>query len=193
MTFTTITPSTVVNGDQFPASTYNTIVADINDVNTRVSSLETSSKACQVRRTTDLSYSALSDISWESETFDTDSMWSVANPTYVTINTAGIYAVSFNAYMTCSATLTEAYARILKYPVGGGPVLDTARVYAAGGGISSVGCLVILNTIIVCSVGDRISAQIGLTGGSGYTVKGSTTADSSGQTRMSVVRLGGTT
>ena len=193
MTFTTITPSTVVNGDQFPASTYNTIVADINDVNTRVSSLETSSKACQVRRTTDYSYGTLSDVSWESKTFDTDSMWSVANPTYVTINTAGIYAVTFSAYMTCSATLTEAFARILKYPVGGGPVLDTGRVWAAGGSLTPTGCLVILSNIIVCSVGDKLSAQLGLTGGSVYTLKGSTTAESYQQTRMSVVRLGGTT
>lgn len=36
VTYTPITPSTVANGDQFPAATYNTIVADISDHESRI-------------------------------------------------------------------------------------------------------------------------------------------------------------
>lgn len=142
--------------------------------------------ACQVRRTTNLTgYTSDAAITWESEAFDTDDMWaSSPQPTRITINTAGLYLVSFTGQGTGATTITLVNGNI--------SVNGTTAVSNYTNSIASAGGYFSTNAILNLAVNDYITCAVGFAGGSAYVVAGNSTAQSQAQTRCTVTWIGKT-
>ena len=164
---------TVAAGDVYTAAAHNIIATDVNNFIVP--------PACQVRRTTNLtSYSSGTDITWESEAFDTDDMYSTG--TSITIQTAGIYLVTFTGGYSAGATLTRVFAGIIK---SGTSIAEQESLGAAtGGGFSFA---VITN----CAAAATLTARVSFTGGSAYVIAGNA-SETSTQTRLTAKWIGRT-
>jgi hypothetical protein len=91
--------ATATAGEVYTASAHNVIVTDVNNL------IVPPFVKCV--RSGDLSYTNTSDIAWNAEAYDTDSMHdNVTNNTRITPTTAGIYVFTFSAYFTFSGTST---------------------------------------------------------------------------------------
>ncbi len=167
---------TTTTGSVYTAAAHNNIVTNVN--NYRVPPM------VQVRRTTALTgYTSDAAITWESEAFDTDDMWaSSPNPNRVTINTAGMYLVTFSGKVDATATLTLAHANM---SVNGN--LVTGQF---GSVLSAITSRFTVSTLLNLAVSDYITCAVGLVGGSAYIINGSATAQDSTQTRCTVTWLG---
>lgn len=165
---------TVSTGDVYAATAHNNIVTNVN--NYRVP------PACIVYRSSDLSsYASGTAITWNAEQVDTDSMFS-ASSTNVTVGTTGLYAVSLQVYLVCTATLTLVDPAI---KVGStvalenyGPAANTAA------GINQT------HGILSLTAGDVITCLAYITGGSNYTIKGNADPQNSLITRFAMTWLG---
>lgn len=156
--------------------------AQLNVASTAVNNLVVPSMVL-VRRTADAtSYSSSAAVSWSSSSFDTDSMFAVGTPTYVTINTAGLYLVSAFLWGQAAATLTRVTGNILK----NGSVY--AQQESQG---STTNALSTVSALMNLVVGDQIGASMSFTGGSAYIIKGSATEDNT-QSRLTLTWLGRT-
>lgn len=171
-TYTSV-PS-VSTGDVYQASTYNTYTA------TNVSNLIVPPMV-QVRRTTNLtSYSSGTDITWESEAFDTDDMWT--SGASITIQTAGLYVVTFTGGFGATATLTRVFAGIVKS--GTSIAEQECQGVSTGGGFS-------MAVITNCAAAATLTGRVTFTGGSAYVVNGNA-SETGGQTRMTATWIGRT-
>ena len=88
---------TVAAGDVYTAAAHNIIATDVNNFIVP--------PACKVVRTTDTAYTSIAAIPFQSvaagdKGFDTDSMWSAGDPTKITLNTAGIYSIVFQWFLS---------------------------------------------------------------------------------------------
>ena len=130
----------------------------------------------QVRRTTNLtSYTSASAITWESEAFDTDSMWS--SGTTVTVNTAGIYLVTFSGFASGAATITLINPVVLR----GADLALTTNVNINAG----INAYFTVSGTLKFTAAQTVTARVDFTGGSAYVVGGSGT-EGIGQTRLSL-------
>lgn len=99
-TYTSV-PS-VSTGDVYQASVYNTMTAqNLNNLIVPPS--------LRLNLTANATITNGSTISWSSEAYDTDDMWSSGGT--VTIQTAGIYVVSFSGFVSAT-TLTYAISQV---------------------------------------------------------------------------------
>ena len=162
---------TVSAGDVATAAAFNVVTADINNLIV--------APTCQVRRTTNLTgYSSGSDITWESEGFDTDDMYT--SGTSITINTAGIYLVTFTGGYGASATLTRVFNSIHK---SGTSIAEQECLgVATGGGFCS-------SVITNCAAAATLTARVTFTGGSAYLIAGSA-SENANQTRLTAKWIG---
>lgn len=170
------------------AKTYNTIstftagqvltAAEMNELGENSNNYRVP-PTCSVYRATDLSsYTSNTEITWTAEHWDTDSMW--ASGTDITINTNGLYAVSFSGRLTASATLAFATPQILLNGSGAAATLSYALSTETRWSVT---------TILSLSATDTISAQVFVSGGSAYVIKGAA-GQSLDQTRLQVAWLG---
>jgi hypothetical protein len=128
-------------------------------------------------------YTSAAAITWESTGYDTNTMYSAGSPTRITINTTGIYIVTFTGGYSAAATLTRALPRIFK---NGSAVAEQESFGVSVGGSFSMAVLLNLTAT------DFLTAGVLLTGGSAYVIAGNSTAEASDQTRLSVQLLGRT-
>jgi hypothetical protein len=139
--------------------------------------------AVRATRTTVLSYTSNSDIAWDSVSstggFNTDGMWSAGSPTLLTVQTAGIYLVTFNYYLTFTGTVTQ----VEPYVVSSAASFLSDEVRQG-----SFTTFVIGNQsgMISFAAGDTIAARLSFTGGSAYSIPAATT----NRTALSAVWLG---
>ena len=161
---TYVAPSTVVAGQTYGASAHNVIVNDIIDHESRINDLTVPPSAL-LRRTTDLtSYTSGSAISWSSAEWDTDGMFDSGAPTKITIQTSGLYLVSFYVHVTGSATITQVQMDI---NVNGGQVhVDVVPPY------NTTSAYLGRSTVVKLNATDYITGGIFFFGGSNYTIKG---------------------
>jgi len=104
--------------------------------------------------------------------------------TGVTINTTGIYLLSLYASWTSAATSTVSNP---SFAINGTAVNGSFQSVNAGiNGAASVSLLISLSATNV------VTGRIGWVGGSSYVIEGNATANSSTQSRMSVMWMGKT-
>lgn len=136
--------------------------------------------SCQVIRTTDLTgYTTYAGITWSSSAWDTDGMWtSGAN---ITINTTGLYTVTFAGVATATATLN--IVEPLVY-VNGTQVLGQYTFF------TSTRAEWVATATLSLVATNTVSAGVSFAGGSAYVIKGN--ASNFEQTRLSATWLGRT-
>jgi hypothetical protein len=102
-------------GDVYTATAHNVIVTDVNNLIVP--------PMVQCTRSSDLSYTSGANITWNSETYDTDAMHDTSSNTdRITIQTAGVYIVSLTLYLTFTGTLTGTN---LKIAIAGSAAFET--------------------------------------------------------------------
>jgi hypothetical protein len=170
--------ATATAGEVYTASAHNVIVTDVNNFIVP--------PMVQVRRTTDLtSYTSNTLISWTTTAaFDTDGMFSSGAPTYITVQTPGIYLVNFVGQITGSATISLVLATLYKNGVSNRWAMNTPQT-------QSTEAIFSVSGITECVAGDTLAAGVNITGGSNYTVKGSA-SESFNQSRMTAKWIGRT-
>lgn len=171
----------VATGDVYTSSSYNTYTAQ-NINNLRVP------PTCIVRRTSDLNpYTTATEISWSGAYYDTESpgdpMFAAGSPTKITIRTAGLYLVDLHLYVAGVATMTFLDAQVW---LNGSNATSTYSTPTSTAGITSV-C-----GILPLAVGDYLSAVASISGGSNYSIKGTTSERSALQSRLSATWIGQT-
>jgi hypothetical protein len=140
--------------------------------------------AVQIVRTSFLtSFSSGSVITWQAADWDTDSMYSAGSPTLITIKTAGLYSVSFNARFDASATLTEFTGTLKVNGTNRWAVMSALN--ASGGNIS-------MTNVFNLAVNDTLSIMAQFSGGSNYSIAGGG-ATSTDRSRFSATYIGRTT
>lgn len=170
---------TVAAGDVYTASAYNTMATDVNNFIVP--------PAVQVIRTSNVSYTASTNITWSSAAFDTDTstpQWSSGAPTQITIQTTGLYLITGSMQVTGTATLTSMNADVYK-----NGTLISRQIFPPNS--TSTGGYVNPTIISSCTAGDTLTFQIGLTGGSAFSLVGSAT-ESNNQSRVTVMWIGRT-
>lgn len=171
----TAVPS-VSTGDVYTAANYNTYTA------TNISNLIVPPSVC-VRRTTNLSYTTGTDITWESAAWDTDGMWSAGSPTGVTIQTTGLYLITIIGRMQATATL----ANIYPYVTVDGTSINYQNIPAD----SSTSAYYFGSITASLTAAQVVRLKINMGGGSAYSVVGSA-ATNDGQSRMILTWIGRT-
>jgi len=137
--------------------------------------------ACQVRRTTNLTGYALGTaVTWSSAAYDTNGMFSAGSPTIITIQTTGLYMVTFNGLMTATAPLTRIVGGILKN--------GAAAAYEDAFGTTVDGYWS-MSTIMSLVATDTLGGVATAAGGSAYVIGGAAT-ETQNQSRLSAVYLG---
>ena len=160
--------------------------ANMNKIGTTVDNL-TIPALVQVRRTTNLSaYSGGTAITWESTGIaSTDAtMWTAGDPTKVTINTTGLYHVSFIGQLNSgTAAMTLVSAGLM---VNGTQVSDSFMPT-----ISSLYAPFTVSALLNLTAGQYVQAQCNQLGGSALVIQGAATVIPT-QTRMTVAWVGNT-
>ena len=136
---------------------------------------------CRVYRSTNLTgYTSFTEITWDAEDFDTDSMWS--SGTDITINTPGVYLATTNLYViAASGTMTRVGCAILY----NGSLRSLANYPVE----SADAAYVEKSDVFNLSAGDTISAAAYITGGSTYSI-GANVPENHTTSRLSVVWIG---
>ena len=173
-TFTSVLPS-VSTGDVYQATSHNNIVTTINS--------HTVPPAIQLVRTTAINpYTAGSDITWSSATYDTegpsDPMWS--SGATITIKTAGIYLLSMMLDVRNTAGMTGVTASFKK----GGTVQTYSDVPNA------TNARVVFSTVQSFAASDALTFQLNFTGGGTTQINGA--ASGADQSRLNITWLGKT-
>ena len=162
---------TVVAGEVYTAAAHNIIATDVNNLIVP--------PGARAVRTTNLSYTSNTAIAWESISagggaYDTDGMWSVANASRLTINTAGVYVVTFNYYIAFTGTVTT-YEAIIDSSALGSFIAHDVRQGSFTGQV--IGSITFTGAF---AVADYVSARVALTGGSAYVFTGASATQRSG-------------
>lgn len=179
-TYNTI--STVATGDVYTATAHNNIVTNVN--NYRVPPM------CTVVRTSNQTgYTSQAAISWSSAILDTESpsdpMWAAGSPTVVTVRTAGMYLVTYNARVTATATTTFTGLMLLKNGASIGQLYVPAFSPSVAPEMRGT-----MSLLVSASVGDTFGAAATIIGGSAYVISGTATTDNESQTRLTVAWIG---
>lgn len=154
--------------------------AQLNVASTAVNNLVVP-PSVQVRLTSDVNpYTSATPISWSSSAYDTDGMFS--SGTVVTVQTTGVYVVTFTGYANATATLTRVTPNILKNGV------SIANQESQG---STTLAYFSFGVITSCTAGDTLAANVGFTGGSAYILKGNA-SEAPSQTRLTATWIGRT-
>ena len=113
--------------------------------------------ACKVYKSVSTSITSGSPITFDLETFDTDTMHStVTNTDRITINTAGIYIVTFGYLINYAGTLTKEQPTIYKN--------GSATNYVIKYGSGTTNMAHVMHTILSLSATDYLQALITITG-----------------------------
>ena len=160
-------------GDVYTASAHNVIVTDVNNL--------VVPSTVSVRLTSDKTYTSASNISWDAEDFDTDSMW--ASGTSISINTTGLYLVTFHGRVTGTSGFTYVLPSIKQS--GGEARIGTVSV------ISSTDYRFNATALMSLSAASTLTFDVVFAGGGTVTLNGSDTQGS--RTRASVCWIGQTT
>jgi hypothetical protein len=148
----------------YPSATYNTYTAQ-NINNLIVPPM------CRLEKSAGASITSGSVFTWNVESFDTDDMHSTSSNTErITINTAGVYLVTFTYTLNFSGTITKEQPQILLS--GSAYQYDMKYGSAAGNTANTV------QTVIACNATDYLRVLIDFTGGSSFTVDGNTASTS---------------
>jgi hypothetical protein len=162
-------------GQVYTSSAHNVIVTDVNNLIVP--------PVCEIVRTTNLSYTTGTDITFQSATIDTDGMFSAGTPTRLTIQTTGIYLISFVGALSATATMTAYSPHILRS--------TTSLAYQDFTAVSSTNVYWWMSCMVSCTAGEYFTARLNITGGSSYSMRGQTTTQDS-QTRLSATWIGRT-
>jgi hypothetical protein len=145
---------TVVAGDVATAAAWNVVTADVNNLIV--------SPACRAYRTGATSYTSGAAMSFDLEHFDTDGMHNtVTNNDRITINTAGIYLITFAYTLNFNGTTTKEQTDLR--------VNASAITYDIKVGSFITNTANTVQAIWSCSVSDYIQATVSLTGASNIT------------------------
>ena len=148
----------------YPSATYNTYTAQ-NINNLIVPPM------CRLEKSAGASITNGSVFTWNVESFDTDDMHSTSSNTgRITINTAGVYLVTFTYLINFSGTVTKEQPQIAK----SGSAYQYGMKY--GSAVTNAGNT--FQTVVACGVNDYLEALINFTGGSSFTVDGNTASTS---------------
>jgi hypothetical protein len=154
---------TVSAGDVYTAAAHNIIATDVNNFIVP--------PMCRLEKSAGASITSGSAFTWNVESFDTDDMHSTSSNTErITINTAGVYLVTFTYLINFSGTVTKEQAQIRRN--GGG------YQYGMKYGSASTNTANTLQTFVACSASDYLDALIDFTGGSSFTVDGNVASTS---------------
>ena len=149
-----INPSTVAHGEVLTSAKWNQDVVE-NTIALRVPPM------VRAVRTSDASFTTGSAITFQSVTpadsgFDTDGMWSAGEPTRITIQTGGVYQVTFVFFITGpGVTQQQSYIRQNGSKLLAGSETAVAVPTAAGSTISVVRSL---------SATDYLEGMVNMTG-----------------------------
>lgn len=149
-TYADLTVANATAGNAILASDFTTLFTNSN--NYRVPPM------VRVLPTNATAYTSAANISFAVEDFDTDDMWSAGDPTKITINTAGVYLLTFSWHITgTSVTYTQGY---LKKNASTSPYLagSEAAVAVSNQGVGTV------TTVENLAAGDYVQAIVGQTG-----------------------------
>ena len=102
-------------------------------------------------------------------------MFSAGSPTVLTVQTSGLYIITFAAYVSGTATITRILPKILKT----GASIQFLEATPASGTESGFG----ISTIRNLTAGDTISTSVQFVGGSAYIINGNATE---GETQSSL-------
>jgi len=149
---------------------------------TGVNNLIAPPSARVIRSSNLTSYTSISAITWSSAAFDTDGMFSAGSPTVLTVQTSGIYVITFNAYVTGSPTFSYSLPKIFKN--------GTSICFAYSFGVTNETGFAI-STIRSLTAGDTVSAGVQISGGSAYVVQGNAT-EGEGQSSLALAWIGRT-
>lgn len=165
----------VSTGDVLTATNFNNVLTNIAGY--RVPPM------CQVYRSSNLtSYTSDANITWNAEAFtNTDSMFT-ASSTDVTLTTNGLYAVTFNCFVTATATASRVIAKI----VVGTDTYAEADLVVVGGGTAALGTI---QTYINVTTTSIVRARVAFIGGSAYVVSGNSTPTATAS-KMTVAWVG---
>jgi hypothetical protein len=176
------------------AKTYGTVItftagsvltaAQLNVAGTAVNNLVLPASARVVRTSNLTSYTTGAAITWSSAAWDTDGMFSAGSPTILTVNTAGLYVVTFTGAGEASPTLTRVLAAIMK----NGTTVAFQESY--GNSTGNTGYFS-MSAVLSVAVSDTIGANVGFTGGSAYIVDGNA-SEAATQTRLTATWIGRT-
>ena len=137
---------------------------------------------CRVYRSSSLTgYTSNTQITWNAEDFDTDSMWT--SGATMTVNTPGIYLVTFSGLFVATATLSVVAPGIVK---NGSPkriIYTTVTPTAAYFNVCEP---------IKFIANDTISASVEFVGGSSHYLEGNADVDNQITTRLSAIWIGST-
>lgn len=90
----------VSTGDVLTATNFNNVLTNVG--NYRVPPI------CRVKRSGNLNYTGGTDIAWNAEDYDTDSMHdNSTNNARITVTTAGVYLLTMSINLTFTGTLTR--------------------------------------------------------------------------------------
>jgi hypothetical protein len=161
----------VSTGDVLTATNFNNVLTNVEGYRRPAS--------CQVRRTADLtSYVSNTAITWSSSAWDTDGMYT--SGTNVTVQTAGIYAITFEGIVNATATMTN-----ISPIINIGAANVSAMTFVAASSTSQRFNMTTVHSIAASTV---VQAYIAIVGGSAYVIGGAASGDT--QTRMTVQWLG---
>lgn len=165
---------TVAAGDVYTAASYNAGVA------VNVSNLIVPPSAAAQRTTALTGYLSDADITWQSALYDTDVMWAAGSPTRLTINTTGLYLVSFSGIASGAATITEINTTV--------KLNGTNFVYNYGA-VRTNALRFAVSFLASLTAADYLTATVTFTGGSAYSIGGATSPGLD-NTRLAVSWIG---
>ena len=162
-------------GDVYTASAHNVIVTNVNN-------FIVPPTVC-VQRTTNLSYTTGTNVTWQSAAWDTDGMWSAGSATNVTIQTTGVYSIAIIGRIQCTATLTNIYPYVtvddVSYNYQNIPADSTTSAYFFGMIVADL------------TAGQVVRLKINLAGGSAHSLTGNSVVSDS-RSRMILTWMGRT-
>ena len=155
--------------------TYNTIgtfvagqiltAAQMNQIGTNVNNYRVPPSVRAYRSTDQTGYASGTSITWNAEAFDTDTMFAPSS-TDITIQTTGLYVITFQGLWTATATVTE-YEAIVT--VAGN---STLRLYEKAP--ATTAGRFNLTGVVSLTAAQIVNASLSFVGGSAYVVKGGT-------------------
>lgn len=170
--------ATAIAGQVYSAAAHNVIVTDVNNFIVPPS-------VC-VQRTAGTAYTNGSVVTWDTTAgWDTDGMFSAGSPTLVTVQTTGLYLISWVLRVTCTTASMTAIRPYVQIDAGSSanyvsyPSDTTTSAYCTGSFTASL------------TAASTVKMYIDLAGGGTYTLAGSSSVDST-RSRMILTWIGRT-
>ena len=139
--------------------------ATMTDIDTNLDNQRVPASVRAYRATDATGYASGTSITWTAEAFDTDGMFT-ASSTDITIQTTGLYLITFQGFWTATATVAE-YETIVTV-AGNSTLRRYDKAPSTTAGRFNISGVVSLNAAQV------VTASISFVGGSAYVIKGGT-------------------